>query len=379
MVDISLLKQPKFLILKKYALAVILMLPLTLAAQKKVDLDKYRFTVQYRSLPQQRLDSAYKTYNVEVEGTKLMQVFLQEMSPEKSVVLEGWRMLPRNGHISIKVKLEDMLPEAVSVKERIENTTRPATQGRPAQTGTRIFYHEEVQYSFAATASIYDYKGMHVTDLTLASRNYKLIYNSPEFAFRKLAEGYFMLNALSKSDDLYRSCVNRAMHYLSETITEDFGFKEITVRDYMWIVDSRKHPEYSDHRQAFQKINDVLFGMNATESIEQARVELQPVIEYFERLKKDYNTTSRHDRKLKYASYYNLAVLYYYLDDPQMMMKEANGLVLNDFDAADGKAFQESARRLKELFQQANIYTRHFSINPASFKGPFENNAVTAK
>jgi hypothetical protein len=61
------------------------------------------------------------------------------------------------------------------------------------------------------------------------------------------------------------------------------------------------------------------------------------------------------------------------------MMKEANGLVLNDFDAKDGKAFEQSAIRLKNMFQQANIYTRHFSIDPSTFRGPYEKGDVTVK
>ena len=64
---------------------------------------------------------------------------------------------------------------------------------------------------------------------------------------------------------------------------------------------------------------------------------------------------------------------------PISMMKEASGLVLNDFDAKDGKAFEQTATWLKNLFQQANIYTRHFSIDPSSFKGPYEKNDVSVK
>jgi len=64
------------------------------------------------------------------------------------------------------------------------------------------------------------------------------------------------------------------------------------------------------------------------------------------------------------------------LDDPQNMINQANGLVLNDFDSKDGKVFEYSALNLKNQFQQANIYTRHFPININSFKGPYENAPV---
>ena len=361
--------------MKKLYFFTLLLLPFALTAQKSVDLDRYRFTVQYRSLPKLRLDSNYRTYNVEVEGTQLMQPFLQNLSPEKTVLLEGWRKLPQDGHISINVKLGDLLPESVSVKERVESIKNKNGQ----VTGTRTFYRQEVVYTFDATADISDYKGMHIMDQNLADRQYKQVYRSPEFAIKHLAEGYFVLNSLAVTKDLYRDCVNRAMHYLSESITENFGFNEVTANDFMWIIDSRKHPEYTAHRKAFQQMNEVLFSMNASSSIEGVREQLKPVIDYFEKIKRNYPSTNKHDRKIRYASYFNLAVLYYYLDDPQLMMKEANGLELNDFDAKDAKGFAQTATWLKNLFQQTNIYTRHFSIDPSTFKGPYEKDDVTIK
>lgn len=361
---------------KQYCL-LILLFPLYLAAQKRVDLDRFNFTVQQRALPRMHLDSTYHTYSVVVEGTKLLNPYLQQMDPEKSVVLESWKKLPEDAHISIKVKLEDLLPQSVNIRERAETIK----DRLGVISGTKILYHEEVEYSFAATAIITDYKGTHIMDLPLASRNYKQVYNSPEFAIKALAQGYFLLNAVTVQKDLYRSCINRAMHYLSERITEDFGFREIRTNDYMYIIGSRKHPEYEDNRKAMQQLQDVLFSMSASVSNEGLKEKLKPVIDYFEGVKANYTTTSKHDRKIRYASYFNLAVLYYYLDDPQAMMKEANGLILNDYDTRDGKGFAETASWLKNQFEQNNIYTRHFPIDIDAFRGPYEtnSNATTTK
>ena len=361
--------------MKKIYLSILFLGPLFLLSQKKVDIDRYNFTVQYHSLPAMYLDSTYRTYNVVVEGTRMMQSFLQQFSPANTVLLQGWRKLPQDGHITIKVKLEDLLPESVSIKERSENIKNTFGQ----ITGTQTFYHEEVVYTFAAIAVINDYKGMHVMDQVLADRGYKQVYQSPEFPFRKLAEGYFLVNTKSTTAELYRSCVNRAMHYLSDRITDNFGFGEVTVNDMMWIVGSKKHPEYAAYRDAFRQLTEVLFAMNANQSIDSASQQLKPVIDYFGSIKGKYTSANKHDRKMRYASYFNLAVLYYYLDDPQLMMKEATGLVLNDYEVSDGKAFEESASRLKNLFQRANIYTRHFKADPLSYKGPFENNTQTIK
>ncbi|HEY6436051.1 MAG TPA: hypothetical protein VIY47_05640, partial [Ignavibacteriaceae bacterium] len=239
--------------MKKYYLFFLLLLPIAVVAQKKVDLDKYKFTVQYRSLPNVHLDSSYHTFDVKVEGTRLMQPFLQEMTPEKNVTIEGWRKLAYDGHITVTIKLEDLLPESVSVKERVENIKDKTGQ----ITSTKTFYKQEVIYSFAANANIIDYKGVNIMSLVLADRNNKLTYTSPEFTIKKVAESYFLLNSFTTTKDLYRNCVNRAMQSLSARLSSDFGFGEVTVNDYMWIVDSRKHPEYDAHRQAFLQMSEV--------------------------------------------------------------------------------------------------------------------------
>ena len=333
---------------------------------QKLDLDRFFFTAQFRSLPKMHLDSTYRTYNVEVETTRLMNSFLNELSPANSVVLDGWRKLEKNGHIHIRVKIGDLLPESFAIKEEIETKKNKSGQ----ITGTKSTYFQEVTYTFDATASITDYKGMHIMDQELASRSYKRVYRSPGFPVKQFAEGYFFLNSMSVTKELYSTSVNNAMHYLSDRLTDNFGFSEVNVRDHMWIIDTKKDPEYAAHRQAFRQINDAFFGMNASTSTENVREKLKPVINYFEKIKTEYDGTSRHDRKIRYASYFNLAVLYYYLDDPQSMMKEATGLVLNDFDARDGKSFEQTAGWLKNLFQETNIYTRHFPINTTSFQGP---------
>lgn len=354
-------------------LLTLLLLPSLLFAQRNVDLDKYTFRVQMRSLPQSRLDSNYRTFNVEVESTKLMQSFMRELDPSKMVELDGWRKLEQQGHITIKVRLDDLLPESFQVSERVENIKDRLGK----VTGTRTLYTQEMTYTFAATAIITDYKGAHITDQILADRGRKYTFRSPEFPVKQLAESYFLINSLKVTNDLYRINVTNAMHRLSNQISDQYGYSEITTTDYVWVVDGRKHPEYQNNRKAVGIVNDVLFSMTASAPISDARERLKPAIDYFEKIKRQYHSSSKHDRKLRYASYFNLAVIYYYLDDPQAMMKEANGLVLNDYDAKDGKGFESVALRLKNQFLNASMYTRHFPIDTTQYKGPYEQITAT--
>lgn len=344
---------------------ILFLLPLIAAAQKTVDLDKYRFSVQYRSLPVTRIDSTYRTYDVSVGSTRLMEPLLQDMDPVNTVRMEGWKKLPANGHLRVEVKLGDLLPGEMTVRERVvSNRLANGTLS------SKTYYYQEVSYSFEALAHISDHKGMHILDEVLADRSHKKVYRSPEFPARAMAEGYFLVNALTVTRNLFRESVTRSMHRLTEQLNNHFGFEPVTVNDMMWVIDSRKHDEYGPWRNAIRQASDVLFSMNASTPITGAKEELQPVISYFEKIKKEYSSNNRHDRKIRYGAYYNLAVLYYYLDDPQAMMREAHGLELNDFDPGDAKGFKRTATWLKDLFEQNNIYTRHFPVHTEDLKGP---------
>src|SRR5436189_939787 len=115
---------------------------------QKVDLDRFKFTSQFRTLPAVVVDSSYHTYHVSVETSRLMQAYLSDMTPEKSVILEGWKMLKKNGHLAIHVKLEDLLPESFSVKGREEIIKDRLGK----ETGRRKLYTQEVVYTFSALA-----------------------------------------------------------------------------------------------------------------------------------------------------------------------------------------------------------------------------------
>jgi hypothetical protein len=362
-------------LLKKLYLFALLLLSGPLFAQKNVDLDRFRFSVQYRDLPQMPVDSTYRTYHVEVETTQAMQYLIREMTPERSVLIEGWKKLSEDGHIGIQIKLGDLLPESFSIKER----TEPIKGANGVITGNRTLYRQEVVYTFSANAVITDYKGLHIMDQELAGRQYKKVYRSPEFPVKQLAEGYFMVNSLSLTRDLFRSSVNEAMHSLSTRLSDNFGFREVSSNDFIWIIDSRKNAEYEANRKAAQLTTEVLFSLTANESSENIREKLKPAIDYYERMKSRYTSSSKHDRKIRYASYFNLAVIYYYLDDPMAMLKEAKGLELNDYDAKDARGFVQTATWLKNLFEKNNIYTRHFTINPNNFRGPYEKQDMTSK
>jgi hypothetical protein len=99
--------------------------------------------------------------------------------------------------------------------------------------------------------------------------------------------------------------------------------------------------------------------MKANESTETLEKQLQPLIDYFESLKKKYTENDKGSRKMRYSAYYNLGKIYYYLDKPEKVIKEAQGLIDNDYDTRDGKILIFDAEQLKIIFDESKYNTRH--------------------
>ena len=99
---------------------------------------------------------------------------------------------------------------------------------------------------------------------------------------------------------------------------------------------------------------------------------MQPVIDYFEKVKKEYVTSDKEGRKMRYASYYNLAKIYIYLDEPGKAITEADALAMNDFDEKDGRMLHQSAALLADKLQKNNATTRHFALNVNNYTSPVE-------
>jgi hypothetical protein len=336
------------------------------ATAQNVDLDRFYFNATYRELPRRALDTSWRTFAVAVETGPLCKLSVKEEQLAQLVNIEGWRKLNKNAHILVRTRLDDVIIEKSQVRERDE--ILKDKNGK--QTGVRKHYAMQLTYSYAAQTTISDYTGRTIEDYPVINRNSKHTYTSQEFSTKTEAEMYFMYNVINVTSEIMRRVANGTFEELSNRLTTNYGFTQRTVNDFMWILDTRKHPEYEDHRKAFALVKQAMFLMNADEPVDKVREMLKPAIEYFQKVIKRYPSTSKKERKLRYASYYNLAKIYIYLDDPDAAMREATALVMNDFDARDGRMLENAANDLKWLLQQNKVKTRHFPVNIYEYNGP---------
>ncbi len=332
----------------------------------KVDLDKYSFTASYRDLPKKGLDTSYHTYSVKIEYGLLNKLAIRRDELENQVQIEGWRRLSYDAHVQVSLRFEDLLITGSEVKERVE--TIKDKDGK--ETGKKSTYVVEVGYSFGAHAKLTDYKGRFIDDITLASRDQSRTYTSEVFKFEGEAKLYSRLGLAVLTPQLMRQSMTSAIANLTNTLTYDYGYPERTVSDFFWVVNSRKHPEYANHQRAWGSFRQAITQMSPDEPLDEVKEMMQPVIDYYNKAIKMYSSDSKGDKKIRYASHYNLAKIYWYLDDPDAALREATEVTINGYDAKDGNRLEAGATDLKTLMRQSRIYTRHFRVQVQDYQGP---------
>lgn len=333
---------------------------------QRVDLDKYNFNASYIELPKFVIDTAYKTFFVEFDASSALKRDLEELDPEEMVYIEGWKKLAHSGHVKISTRMEDVFIENFEVKERVE--VLKDKNGK--QTGQKTYYYLQIAYTFDAESRLTDYKGNPIFTLRLASRDVKQTYNSKEFSSFIEATLYYKFRGMDFPKEIAKRAVRHSMNRLVNDLNYNIGYSTRTVTDFLWILDSKKHGEYDAHRKAWLQFKQAMFQMSAEEPLDEVKKALAPVITYYELMKKRYSSNSKGDRKMRYASHFNLAKIHYYLDDPDAAMREAGELVMNDYDAKDGRRLEAAATDLKELLKQNKFTSRHFSLKVDHYSAP---------
>lgn len=350
----------------KILFSVVLAIACYTTQAQKVDLDKFVFTAAYQEFPNALIDTSYHTYSVAVTGTtgNNNQVRPEELA--NLIQIDGWKRLDRGAHVTVTSLFEPVVMRNWEVKERVQ-----VSKGKTEKDTIRTtFYHIEISYSFGAKAEMKDYKGNTIWQEVVVSPEQKQVYKTQEFSTIIEATFYFKYQAATEMDRMNKDAVNRAMNSLNNMLSYNFGYYTRTVNDIMWVLDTKRHPEYEAHRKAWLLARQAFFQMDPAKPVDEVRKMLDPAIAYFERTANRYSGNSKGDRKLRYASYFNLAKIYYYLDDPDASMNAAGKLIMNDYDAKDGRYLESMALGLKNLFAQRQRSSRHFPITPELYVGP---------
>ena len=228
-------------------------------------------------------------------------------------------------------------------------------------TSTTYTYNAITSYSTSANLAIInlDNKSLSKTKGYSESSSYE----SKSFSSSYKASQYYNNNKYSLRDE-YRSnqkstLIRRFNSYLNNT----YGYVPITNEySFFWILGSKKHPEFTKHHEAYDKLKVIFDKITYDKPIDALREEARPIIAYFNEIPAKFPGKKRKLRKVRYASYYNIAQIYYALEQPEKVKEYAQKIIDNDYGTKDGKRFTKKADQLINSLETNKIKTRHFEV-----------------
>jgi hypothetical protein len=332
---------------------------------QKVDLDRFHFNVQYRNFPNILVNKNYNTFNLLFGGSPTSKSFMMEDELYRSISIFGWKQLSYKGHLTIQTFFGDFIIKTSTVNERKEDIKDK--DGKI--TGTKYHYSAQIVYTFPISYTVTDYKGAMLTTESVLGGDRTWV--SQEYERYKDAADYYNNNRGVIRSNLSRKDMQEALRAITAKLNFNFGFPPASNYTKLWILNNKKHPEFEAAQKIWNQFKDVTPRVTYEGVSDADKQILLSVIAYFDGLKTKYAGSDKTDKKMRYSSYFNNAMIYtWFLDDFDAAIKEADGLIANDYDSGDGKDLKKDAERFKELLKRNAINSLHYVINVDDAMGP---------
>jgi len=350
---------------KLHITAILVFLSVASYAQK-VDLDRFNFTFAYRNLPNEPLSPEYNTYSVKLNSSLGLRSQFDDV--RELISVDGWKKVPgETGHVIVDFTVDDLIIRGVDIQERVDIIKDK--DGK--ETGRKYYYLAAVDYTWAAEANVRDYKGFNIGVRSFGASS---PWKSSEFTSRSEASEYYKNNRNDIQAKLQKDHVTGATSEIRSWMNASFGYTSEKTPDILWILDSKKHPEYQAQHDQWDAFKLAVATVTPEGFSDEAKDKFAAIIKYFDEIPARFPENDKGHKKLRYAAFYNKARLYIYLDKPELAIKEADALVANDYDAADGKRLKAEAEALAVELKKNNATTRHFPIDLSKAVAPTAGN-----
>jgi hypothetical protein len=331
------------------------LLPFASFAQK-VDLDRYNIHCDFKDLPAKPLGEAYSTFAVEVGVPGNVLNSISRESIENGISIRGLKRVATSPSFIVYFNSEDLVITDVGVKEYVD--IQKDSKGN--ETGRKTSYYVSASYSLKCEGKCYTAQKQLVYSATFGTSQSK--YNSDYMATHKEATEYWNNNKESLKSSFIAGIINPSITAMGNKLSADYGYVTHSGYDVLWILNSKKHPEHEAQQTVIAKIKDEFGRMKADSSIEWLARDMEPVIQYFNEVEAKYNKDEKGDKKMRYAAYYNKAIIYTYLDQPDKAVAEADKLVANGYDPKDGERLKKHAEELRSMLDSNKKTTTHFVL-----------------
>ena len=326
---------------------------------QRANLDREYFQVSYVELPTVPiLDNSKRTFT----------------SSSRTIFLEGFSRVAKNGTLDFQFNFHGTKIGDVDIKKNKHE--EKDKEGNI--TSTTYTYDVNCSYSSSATVSVNNADSGENSSFSLTEGD---DYSKTGFKSYSKASDYYNNNRYNIRDKYRTKHRNSMISQTNSRINRIYGYTPLTLSQsqHFWIIATKKHPEFAKHQEASEALKMIFSKMEHDKPVANLLVEVQPWIDYFNDVATRFNEDDKQHKKVRYASYYNIAKIYLNLDLPENVKEYADKLTENDYDKKDGKRLNSSAEKLINDFTVNQISTRHFEVITEDLTNETEKEIVYAE
>jgi len=355
----------------------------TMSFSQKVDIDNHHFKVEYAVIGDNYITDANKTYSVEVSGdSRFDHATIQE-----EISLNGWERVESDGLVHAVVEIKSFNRG----KSKLEKKVNKNRQGKVTSTdywvtksdygsGTLTLFGPKNEYKkpekkkkkkkkkkkekekkanpFLAGVNTDNAESAGESKVYSIGDSYS--YSTAKARTSKAAYKEFEANEEIAYDNAFNKYHDNVARIASNGMNASYGHYQKIERVKFKRLDSDKHPEYEMFENAVQAMKAILMSKKFDQDISETRENMGPIIDYYISVKEKYNKDDKHPKRLKAAAMYNLAQIYYFLDQPDKTIEIGKEYIRWDHDKGDGEDFVEKGEQLKHLLEFHNADGRYF-------------------
>ncbi len=327
--------------MKKTTLLLAVFLCNFIVIAQNANLDRKYYKVSYVDLPAKPiLDDAKRTYDTNYS----------------SIGISGFSRV--NNDPSLEIDFKYFGTEIGDIE--IKKTAKEKKDKDGNVISTTYTYRVHVPYTSTASLNVNN----NVNPDQNYSKQYKETenYSSSSFSTYYKAQSFYNNNKYNLRNKRNSSHKSKIVSSVNADLNYNYGYTIRNKQDLFWILGTKKHPEIAKHVEAYEKAKVVFEKMKYDEPVDGLKPEFQPIIDYFEGVIPNYTSTKKRDKKMRYASYFNIAKMYYYLDDFNKTKEYAQKLIDNDYDKGDGKSLIRQADKALKTLSTNKMETRHMKV-----------------
>lgn len=318
----------------------------TFVNAQSTDLDRSYFSTKEVRLPQKFTENDKRTYSVNIS-----QNITGVSVNATDIYLNGFSRVDNNATYAFDLQLSQPIqysaPEVIHRQEVNKDKSGNVTS-------TRNFY--KVIQKIEATGKSY-LNGEHYSTFRHSES-----FSTAEYATSAVARENFMVQKMTWEDNFKNAFQKEIYSQTNGHINKELGFSMRKSDVNLWLLGSEKHPEFTNHKAALEKIKEAFSKVEFNKLPADLMTDLSPAISIFDTQIKNFADDNKKNKKVRYAAYYNLMKIYFHAEDLVNAEKYAQLLITNDYDKKDGKEMLESIAVRKKLMDVNKTNTTHFEV-----------------